>query len=319
LEEQAMSLYLVTGGAGFIGSNIVEELVKRQEKVRVLDNLSTGKKENIIHLVDKIEFIEGDIRNYELMNKITNGVDYIIHQAALPSVSRSIREPLLVNEVNIGGTLNVLFAAKENKVKRVVYASSSSVYGDTPVMPKKEDFHPAPLSPYAVTKLTGEHYCQVFYRVYGLQTVALRYFNVFGPHQDPASEYAAVIPRFITAMLAGKSPTVYGDGLQSRDFTYVDNVVAANLNSCTSLNAAGKIMNIACGERTPLIQLLTEINTILGTQIIPVFDEARKGDVKHSLADIAQAYEFIDYSPRVKFKSGLKKTVDWFKANYTGN
>jgi len=310
-----MSSYLVTGGAGFIGSNIVEELVKRNQQVKVLDNLSTGKRENISHLLDKIEFIEGDIRNYELMNKITSGVDYVIHQAALPSVARSIKEPLLVNEVNIGGTLNVLFAAKENKVKRVVYASSSSVYGDTPVMPKKEDFHPCPLSPYAVTKLTGEYYCQIFYKVYGLQTVALRYFNVFGPHQDPASDYAAVIPRFITAILAGKSPTIYGDGLQSRDFTYVDNVVTANLNSCTAINAAGKVMNIACGERIPLIHLLTEINSILGAQIIPVFSEARKGDVKHSLADIAQAYELIDYSPQMKFKAGLKKTVEWFKAH----
>ncbi|MFH1238949.1 MAG: SDR family oxidoreductase [bacterium] len=308
-----MSLYLVTGGAGFIGSNIVEELIRRQEKVRVLDNFATGKRENLSHLLDKIELIEGDLRNYELRKETMSGVDYVLHQAALPSVARSIKEPLLVNEVNITGTLNILFAAKENKVKRVVYASSSSVYGDTPVLPKKENFYPAPLSPYAVTKLTGEYYGQVFHNVYGLQTVALRYFNVFGPRQDPASDYAAVIPRFITLMLAGKSPTIYGDGLQSRDFTYVDNVVVANLAACTAPQAAGKIINIACGERVPLIQLLRDINNIMGTQIIPVFSEARKGDVKHSLADIAQAYQLLDYAPQIKFKPGLKKTVEWFK------
>ncbi len=307
-----MSIYLVTGGAGFIGSNITEELLKRGETVRILDNFSTGRRENINHLLEKIELIEGDLRNYELIKKITSDVDYIIHQAALPSVFRSIQEPLLVNEVNIGGTLNVLFAAKENKVKRVVYASSSSVYGDTPVLPKKEDFKPSPLSPYALTKLTGEYYCKIFHNVYGLETVSLRYFNVFGPHQDPSSEYSAVIPKFISIIMKGESPTVYGDGLQTRDFSYVDNVVVANINSCVAPDAAGKTFNIACGERISLIQLLKEINDILNTKIPPVFTEARKGDVKHSLADISSARQMLNYNPVVKFNEGLKKTIEWF-------
>ncbi len=314
-----MSIYLVTGGAGFIGSNIVEELVRRGETIRVLDNFSTGKRENINHLLERIELIEGDLRDYDLIKKVMIGVDYVIHQAALPSVSRSIKDPILVNEVNINGTLNVLFAAKESKIKRLVYASSSSVYGDTPVLPKKEEFRPTPLSPYAVTKLTGEYYCQIFYSVYGLETVALRYFNVFGPHQDPYSEYSAVIPKFISIMLSGKIPMIYGDGGQTRDFTYIDNVVMANISSCISPNASGKVFNIACGERISLIQLVKDINNILGIQITPVFGDSKKGDVQHSLADISNAGQILGYSPIVKFNQGLKKTVEWLKLNSIGN
>ncbi|MFH1784738.1 MAG: SDR family oxidoreductase [bacterium] len=310
-----MNSYLVTGGAGFIGSNIVEALVNKGEKVRVLDNFSTGRRKNIEHLLDKIELVEGDLRDYGLIMQVTSGVDYVIHQAALPSVFRSIQEPVIVNEVNVNGTLHILNSAVKNKVKRVVYASSSSVYGDTPVLPKKEEFIPSPLSPYAITKLTGEYYCRVFHGVYGLETVSLRYFNVFGPRQDPTSEYSAVIPKFISIMMGGKAPTVYGDGKQTRDFTYIDNVVSANLKACTAADAAGSFVNIACGERISLLQLIEHLNKALETNIEPLLTESRKGDVKHSLADISQAEKFIGYTPLVSTQEGLLKTVKWFSSH----
>jgi len=242
-------LYLVTGGAGFIGSHLVEELVKQGQRVRVIDNLSTGKKENIKPFLGEIEFVEGDIRDLELVRAAMDGVEYVLHQAAVPSVPRSVKDPLTSNSVNVEGTLNILVAARDADVKRVVYASSSSVYGDTPVLPKHEDMKQEPRSPYAVSKLTGELYCQVFYYVYGLETVVLRYFNVFGPQQDPKSQYAAVVPKFITALLHGESPTIFGDGEQSRDFTYIENVVAANLLATKAPDVAGEVFNIAYGER----------------------------------------------------------------------
>ena len=308
-----MAFYLVTGGAGFIGSNIVHFLIKKGERVRVLDNFLTGKKENLASIRDKIELIEGDIRNFEICLKATKGVDYVLHQAALPSVPRSVEDPLTTSEININGTLNILLASLKNKIKRVVYASSSSIYGDSPVLPKKEEMTPSPLSPYAITKLTGEYYCKVFYQIYGLETVILRYFNVFGPCQDPTSQYAAVIPKFIRAMLKGERPIIYGDGEQSRDFTYVENVVMANILSATKKEASGKVFNIATQKRITINELVKEINNILNTNIKPEYASPRPGDIKHSLADITAAKKILGYNPKVQFREGLEKTVNWFK------
>jgi len=265
--------YLVTGGAGFIGSNMVEELLKREQKVRVLDNFCTGKRENILPFLDKIELIEGDIRDYRVVKEAVERVDFILHQAALPSVPRSIKDPITTNEVNVGGTLNILDAAKNTGVKRVVFASSSSVYGNSETLPKSEDMTPEPISPYAVSKLAGEKYCKAFYEIYGLETVILRYFNVFGPRQDLNSQYSAVIPKFIAAMKKGESPTIYGDGLQSRDFTYVANVVEANLLACEADDSNAEIINVACGERFSLLDLVDELNSILRTNIKPRFED----------------------------------------------
>ncbi|MBN2105770.1 SDR family oxidoreductase [bacterium] len=306
-----MSLYLVTGGAGFIGSNIVEELVNRGEKVRVLDNFSTGKRENIQPFLDKIELIEGDIRSYHIVHEAMKGVDYVLHQAALPSVPRSVQDPVTTNEVNVTGTLHVLDAAKEANVKRLVFASSSSIYGNSEVLPKTEDMAPNPLSPYAVAKLAGEKYCQVFYRVYGLPAVALRYFNVFGPRQDPASQYSAVIPKFVSLMKAGKTPTIYGDGQQSRDFTYIQNVVSANLLACQAdaVNCSGEVFNIACNQRITLNELVSTINKLTGKMIEPKYDEARVGDVKHSQAGIEKAKKDLKYQVVKGFEEGLGELV----------
>lgn len=297
--------YLVTGGAGFIGSNIVEELVKRDEKVRVLDNFSTGKRENLLPFLNKIELIEGDIRSYHIVREAVNEVDFVLHQVALPSVPRSIKDPITTNDINVGGTLNILEASKDSAVKRVIYASSSSVYGDSEVLPKKENMAPNPLSPYAVSKLTGEKYCQVFYKIYGLETVCLRYFNVFGPRQDPTSQYSAVIPKFFAAMKEGKKINIYGDGKQSRDFTYVSNVVEANLLACTGNNISGEVFNVACGERHTIIELVNELNIIMGNDIKPSFKKDRRGDVKHSLADITKANKMLDFSPQIYLREGL--------------
>jgi len=307
-----MSTYLVTGGAGFIGSHIVEELVRRGETVRVLDNFATAKRENLLPFCDAVEIVEGDVRSYHIVREAVQGVDFVLHQAALPSVPRSVRDPITSNEVNVGGTLNLLDAAREAGVKRVVYASSSSVYGDSEVLPKREDMMPAPLSPYAVSKLAGEKYCQVFSRIYGLETVCLRYFNVFGPRQDPTSQYSAVIPKFIAAMKRGEAPTIYGDGRQSRDFTYVENTVAANLLACRAEGVSGEVFNIACGERFTLLDLVAELNVILGTQIEPRFDQDRKGDVRHSLADIEKAKRGLGFTVQTDFRTGLRKTVEAF-------
>jgi len=303
--------YLVTGGAGFIGSNIVEELVRRGERVRILDNFSTGKRENIALFLEDIELIEGDLRCLSTVRQAAEGVDYILHQGAFPSVQRSIDNPLDTDECNVRGTLNLLVAARDAGVRRVVYASSSSVYGDTPTLPKIEDMKPAPLSPYAVSKLAGEHYCRVFYQVYGLETVALRYFNVFGPRQDPTSQYAAVIPKFVTAMLKGEQPVIYGDGEQSRDFGYVTNAVQANLLAATAPNVGGQVFNIACGQRYSLLDLVAAINRILGTDIVPLHTAPRVGDVKHSLADISRAREMLGYQAEVGFEEGLRCLIAW--------
>lgn len=308
-----MSTYLVTGGAGFIGSNIVMELLRQGQKVRILDNFSTGKRENITKFLSDIELIEGDLRDFGMVKKAVDGVEFVFHQGALPSVPRSVEDPISSNQVNVDGTLNVLVAAKESGVKRVVYASSSSVYGDNPVSPKVEDMSPNPLSPYAVTKLVGEEYCNVFSKIYGLEAVSLRYFNVFGPNQDPDSAYAAVIPKFIRAMINEESPTIFGDGLQSRDFSYIANVVKANLLAMKAWDVSGEVFNIACQKRHTLLDLVELLNNILNTNIKPVHTDARPGDIKHSLADIDKAKNKLGYETEVEFKKGLEKTVLWFK------
>jgi len=306
-----MSLYLVTGGAGFIGSNIVKELIYRGERVRVLDNFSTGKRENLAPFREHIDFemVEGDVRSYHIVRDSVKGVDYILHQGALPSVPRSVKDPITTNEVNINGTLNVLEAAREVNVKRVVFASSSSVYGNSETLPKEENMPVAPLSPYALTKYAGERYCQVFYKLYGIETVALRYFNVFGPNQDPTSQYSAVIPKFIKMMKEGRSPVIYGDGTQSRDFTYVSNNVEANLLACTTPGIGGEVFNIACGERFTLLDLVNSINMLLNTNIQPVFEAKRLGDVEHSLASIDKAKELLKFKVNTGFLEGLKKLI----------
>ena len=304
---------LVTGGAGFIGSNLVIRLVKEGRRVRVLDNLSTGRFENLESVKQDIEFIEGDIRDLPTVQKCMSGIACVFHQAALPSVPRSIEDPLQSNETNISGTLHVLIAARDSRVKRLIFASSSSVYGDTPVLPKREDMPPSLLSPYALNKLTGEYYCKLFASVYGLETISLRYFNVFGPRQNPASEYAAVIPRFITAFLTKQAPVIYGDGEQTRDFTYIQNVVEANLLAAGIDSCSGQILNIAAGERISLNDLVRDLESITEAGIAPRYEEPRQGDVRHSLADITQARSFLGYTPAVDLRSGLLKTLEWFR------
>ena len=308
-----MKSYLVTGAAGFIGSNIVEELVRRGERVRALDNLSTGKRSNIEPFLGNIDFVEGDITDSSVVAEAMQGVDYVLHQAALPSVPRSVADPLLSHEINATGTLKVLLAARDAGVKRLVFASSSSVYGDSPTMPKHEGMPTQPRSPYAVNKLAGEEYTRIFASLYGLPTVALRYFNVFGPRQDPHSAYAAVIPAFIAAMLENRQPTIYGDGTQTRDFTYVSNVVHANLLACESSSADGMTLNVACGESFSLLDLVKQINRLLGTNVEPLFEPERKGDVKHSLAAIDQARERLGYAPQLSFEEGLARTVSYMR------
>lgn len=297
--------FLVTGGAGFIGSNIVEELLKRGHSVRVLDNFSTGRRENLKEFENDIELIEGDIRSYHTVNKAVKGVEVILHEAALPSVPRSINDPITTNEVNVVGTINILDAARDNGVRRVVYASSSSVYGDNPELPKREDMMPNPLSPYAVSKLAGEKYCQVYSKLYPLETLVLRYFNVFGPRQDPNSQYSAVIPKFIMAMKNDKQPVIYGDGTQSRDFTYVSNVVEANILAAESKLNSGMVMNCATHGQVTLNELVEKINNNLGTNIKPIYSERRAGDIKHSYASIDLINEKLDFKPIVKFDVGL--------------
>jgi len=308
-----MAKYLVTGGAGFIGSNIVETLVAGGEEVVVIDDLSTGKIENIEPWINSIKFIEGDIRDREKVREAMSGVDYVLHQAALASVPRSIENPVLVNEVNVSGTITLLEEARKAGIKRFVYAASSSAYGDTEVLPKTEDMPAAPLSPYAVSKLTGEYYCSVYNHVYGLSTVSLRYFNVFGPRQDPNSQYAAVIPIFISSLLRGERPTIFGDGEQSRDFTFVTNVVNANILASRCEEAAGQVLNVACGERYTLNELFSLLRQMINVEIDPVYADPRPGDVKHSQADISRAKELLKYEPEISFKEGLEKTVEWYR------
>jgi len=304
-------LYLITGGAGFIGSNIVKYLLQKGAHVRILDNFSTGKRDNIREFLSDshLELIEGDLRNYQVVRQAVEDVDYILHQGALPSVPRSISDPVTTNEVNILGTLHVLEAAKEFKVKRTVYASSSSVYGDTETLPKIETMPIKPLSPYALAKYAGERYCQIYNQIYGLETVCLRYFNVFGPKQDPASQYSAVIPKFIKLIREIKRPVIYGDGHQSRDFTYVENVVRANILACEANNVQGQVFNVACGERTTLLRLVEAINCILKTDVKPIFEKERIGDVKHSEASIEKAKELLHYKVVRRFEEGLELTI----------
>lgn len=302
--------FLVTGGAGFIGSNIVSALLKRGYQVKVLDNFSSGKRENLKDFEKDIELIEGDIRSYHIVQESLKGVDVVLHQAALPSVPRSIKDPITTNEVNINGTLNILEASVSAKVKKVVYASSSSVYGDNPQLPKHESMTPNPLSPYAVSKLSGEKYCNVFSRIYGLETISLRYFNVFGPRQDPSSQYSAVIPKFIRAIKNNQQPVIYGDGEQSRDFTYILNVVEANILAATSDFESGIAVNCAMNGQISLNELVNHINKILGKNIKPRYEQPRAGDIKHSFADIHLAKDKIKYIPLVSFEEGLKLTID---------
>jgi nucleoside-diphosphate-sugar epimerase len=308
-------LSLVTGGAGFIGSHLVEALLRRGDRVRVLDNLSTGKRGNLEQFASSIEFIEGDIRDLATIRRAVEGVGVIFHEAAIPSVPRSVAEPLLNHESNINGTFNVLLAARDAGVRRLVYAASSSAYGERGTGPKVEDQLPNPLSPYAVAKLVGEYYCQVFTHVYGLEAVALRYFNVFGPRQDPSSPYSGVISKFITALLGGEPPVVYGDGEQSRDFTYVANVVDANLRAAEAPDAAGHVINVGVRQRTTLNHVLVELQQIIGTSLTPRYQAARIGDVRHSLADITRAERLLGFNPIVGLTEGLRYTVDWYREN----
>lgn len=304
--------YLVTGGAGFIGSNLVYELLKRHFSVRVLDNFATGKRENLLPLsgVPGFELMEGDLRSYHIVRAAMKGITYVLHQGALPSVPRSIHDPITTNDVNILGTLNILEAAKESGVRRVVYASSSSVYGDSTELPKREDMPVRPISPYALSKYTAERYCQIYSQIYGLETVCLRYFNVFGPNQDASSQYSAVIPKFIRGMLDGERPTIFGDGTQSRDFTFVANNVEANILACTASKAVGETINIASGRQYSLLDLVRAVNEILGTKIQPMPSSERQGDVRHSLADITKAKALLGFEVGTDFKTGLRLTVD---------
>jgi len=312
-----MGRYLVTGGAGFIGSHLAERLLRDGHQVRVLDNLATGKRENVEAIrpagPDRLDWLEGDIRDLATCRTACRGVDFVLHQAALGSVPRSVENPGESANVNVFGTVNVFQAAREAGVRRVVWASSSSVYGDTPTLPKHEDMPPAPLSPYAVTKLAGEEFARVFAVTMGLPTVSLRYFNVFGPRQDPNSQYAAVIPRFITALTRGERPTVYGDGGQTRDFTYIENVVNANLAACERGEGKGEPINIACGERYSLLQLLEVIGRHLGVDPNPEFLPVRAGDVRDSQAGIDRARRLLSFEPTVGFEAGLERTVEYFR------
>ena len=306
---------LVTGGAGFIGSNLVDALLRENYNVRVIDNFATGCRSNLAHCLSDIELIEGDIRDQETIEEGVKGIDMILHQAALPSVPRSIKAPVTSNDVNVGGTLKLLSAAHKAGVRRMVMASSSSVYGNTAIMPKSEDMIPTPMSPYAVTKLTGEHYLRVFAELYGMETLSIRYFNVFGPRQDPNSQYSGVIAKFIKAALEESPYTVCGDGLQSRDFTYVDNVVEANLKALGSETLGGESINVACGDRITLLDMIKGLNKIIAKDIPIEFIEARPGDVNHSQAKIERARELIGYAPLIDFETGLRKTLDWYRKN----
>jgi len=306
--------YLVTGGAGFIGSNIAEYLVGQEYAVRIFDNFSSGTRANVQAIGDKVEIVEGDLRDPKAVGQAVDGAAFVLHLGAMPSVIRSVEDPRTTSEANIMGTLNLLIAARDAGVKRVVFSSSSSVYGDTPTLPKREDMPLSPLSPYAVHKLTGEYYCRIFWQLYGLETISLRYFNVFGPRQDPQSQYAAVIPRFITAILKDRPPTIYGDGKQTRDFSHVENIIDANLLACQApKEAVGQTFNIACGGRVSLLDLVATVNTILGKSIQPKFDPPRPGDILHSQADISKAEKLLGWKPRVDFREGIAKAVAWYQ------
>jgi nucleoside-diphosphate-sugar epimerase len=305
-----MASYLVTGGAGFIGSHLVEELIARGDRVRVVDSLITGKRANLAHL-PSVELIEGDLADMSVAERAVRGMEYVLHQAAIPSVPRSVKDPVTSNQANIDAALNVLVAARDAGVKRLVYAGSSSAYGDTPTLPKREDMPAKPLSPYALQKLVAEQYCQMFLRLYGFETVTIRYFNVFGPRQDPGSPYSGVISLFATALLEGRQPTIYGDGEQTRDFTYVANVVDGVLRACEAPGAAGEVINVATGRRISLNDLLAAMNRLLGTDVKAVYQDARAGDVRDSQADITKAKSLLGYVPLVGLEDGLEKTLQW--------
>jgi len=310
-----MDKFLVTGGAGFIGSNICNKLVSQGCFVRVIDNLLTGKKSNLAGIADKIELIEADMGNADAARAAMKGIDVVLHEGALPSVPRSVDDPAATHRHCVDATFTLLMAARDAKIKRFVYAASSSAYGDTPTLPKVETMPVNPLSPYAAAKLMCEYYCSVFYKVFGLETISLRYFNVFGPHQDPTNQYAAAIPAFVTSILKDAPPTIYGDGEQSRDFTYVDNVVEANLLAARAKQTKGEVINIACGETITVNAIIDMINKIVGKNVKPTYLPSRKGDVKHSLADITQAKKLIGFKPVVSFKDGLKKAIEWYRVN----
>lgn len=311
-----MATYLITGIAGFIGSALARAVLQQGDRVRGIDNLSTGRMDNIQEIYDCIEFCKADLLDPKAMQQACDGIEYVLHQAAIPSVPRSVKDPLTSNRANVDGTLNLLVAAKNAKVRRVIYAASSSAYGDTPTLPKKEEMTPDPISPYAVAKLAGEHYMVSFCRCYGLETVSLRYFNVFGPRQDPGSPYSGVLAKFITQMLCGESATIHGDGRQSRDFTYIDNTVNANLLACKAPaeRVAGRVFNIATGERTELnaiIQMLKELTGFTGETR---YGPERQGDIRHSLADITSARRYLGYEPIVSFQEGLRRTLEWYRS-----
>lgn len=307
-----MKKVVITGGAGFIGSNLAEYLCREGYEVHIIDNLSTGRIENLDGFRDKVTFHKMDINDSSIVD-VMKGTDTVFHQAAIPSVPRSVSEPAVSNHANIDGTLNVLLAARDADVRRVVFASSSSVYGDTPTLPKKEDMFPSPLSPYAISKLTGEYYCRVFYSLYGLETVCLRYFNIFGPRQNPESQYAAAIPKFIKAIREGTPPTIFGDGEQTRDFTFVENVVSANVLAMNAPAAPGTVANIGCGTRISVNRLVAIIKEIIGSEIEPQYLDPRPGDVKHSLADISVARDKLGFQPLVSIENGLARTCEYFK------
>ena len=309
-----MAHYLVTGGAGFIGSHLATELVTRGERVRVVDNLVTGKRQNLSHL-SGVEFIEGDLADLEVARRAVDGIEYVLHQAAIPSVPRSVEDPITSNRANIDASLNVLVAARDAGVRRVVYAGSSSAYGNAPTLPKVETMPTAPLSPYALQKLVAEQYCQMFTQLYGLETVTIRYFNVFGPRQDPSSPYSGVISLFISALCDGRPPTIYGDGEHTRDFTYVANVVDGVLRACHATAASGEVINVATGGRVSLNQLFGTLRDLIGARVEPIYAPPRAGDVKDSQADIEKARRLLGYEPLVAFETGLQKTVEWYRGS----
>ena len=311
-----MASYLITGGAGFIGSHLAEELVRRGERVRVADSFITGRRENLAHLPG-VELVEGDLADLAVAQQAVKGVDYVLHQAAIPSVPRSVEDPITSNRANIDASLNVLVAARDAKVRRVVYAGSSSAYGNAPTLPKVETMATAPLSPYALQKLVAEQYCQMFTQLYGLETVTIRYFNVFGPRQDPSSPYSGVISLFIRALVERRQPTIYGDGEQTRDFTYVANVVDGVLRACTATNASGEVINVATGGRISLNRLFGALKDLTGSSVEPVYAAERAGDVRDSQADISKARTLLGYEPTVSLEQGLEKTVDWFRSTHT--